>query len=162
MFSLSFFFRSPSLTLKSIAIKSPITNQDVLSFYVCHCSTVRWPHWSTVRHLSTFLSSILIALSPRRSCHANLAMLISPSSISGLWVCVSGGFGMWVCADLSGCFFFFFLRWRWWMWVCAGGGCRCCCNNGCWWPLLRQWWLCCCCCCWQWWWGWKRVINILF
>ena len=59
-----------------------------------------------------------------------------------MWVCAGGGFGIWVCADLSGCFcfcflflflfcfFFFFLRWCWWMWVCAGGGCR---------LLLRQW-----------------------
>ena len=42
-----------------------------------------------------------------------------------MWVCVGGGFGMWVCADLSGCvlFFFFFFEvalvdvglCRWWL-----------------------------------------------
>ena len=129
MISLSFFFRSPSLTLKSTAIKPPITDQVVSSFYVRHRSTIRRPHRSTVLHHSTSLSGILIALSPRRS-----QSPISPSPISGLWVCADGcgcGFGIWVCADLSSCAFFLFLRWRWWMWVCVSDGCRCCCGSGC-------------------------------
>ena len=67
MISLSFFFRSPSLTLKSTAIKPPITDQVVSSFYVRHRSTIRRPHRSTVLHHSTSLSGILIALSPRQS-----------------------------------------------------------------------------------------------
>ena len=67
MISLSFFFKSPSLTLKSTAIKPPITDQVVSSFYVRHRSTIRRPHRSTVLHHSTSLSGILIALSPRRS-----------------------------------------------------------------------------------------------
>ena len=87
MFSLSFFFRSPFVTLKSTAIKPPITDQaspikppitdQVVSlFYIRHRSTVWRPHRSMVRHRSTSLSGILIAL--------------SPSSISGLWVCAGG------------------------------------------------------------------------
>ena len=139
MFSLSFFFRSLSLTLKSTAIKLLITDQAVFSFHVRHRSTVWRSHRSMVRHSSTSLSGILIAFSPRWS--RNHRSRHRRSRVCGfvlvdvgwwMWVCAGGGFGMWVClvwwmwvcADLFGCLF-------WWMWVCAGGGCWCCCGNGC-------------------------------
>ena len=143
MFSLSFFFRSPSLILKSTTIKLSITDQAVSSFYVRHCSMVWRPHQSMVCHRSTSLFGILIALSPHRSCnhrsrHADLGF-VGLCQWMWMWVGAGGGFGMWVCANLSGCvFFFFFLEvalvdvglCRWWLLV-----------------LLRQWWLCCWCCC---------------
>ena len=135
MFSLSFFFRSPSLILKSTAIKLSITDQAVSSFYVHHCSMVWRPHQSMVCHRSTSLFGILIALSPHRSCnhrsrHADLEF-VGLCQWMWMWVGAGGGFGMWVCANLSGCFFFFFFwRWHWWMWVCVDGGCWCCCGNG--------------------------------
>ena len=110
MFSPSFFFRSsPSrskqryggLTDQAADHWSP--SLTISSFYVRHCSTVRWPHRSMVRHRSTSLFGILIALSPRRSRnhwsrHIDLGFV-------GL------------------------CRWMW-MWVCVGGG-RCCGNGGC-------------------------------
>ena len=150
MFSLSFFFRSPSLILKSTTIKLSITDQAVSSFYVRHCSMVWRPHQSMVCHRSTSLFGILIALSPHRSCnhrsrHADLEF-VGLCQWMWMWVGAGGGFGMWVCANLSGCVFFFFFE----MALVDVGLCR-------WWllVLLRQWWLCCwCCCCWQWWWGW--------
>ena len=134
MFSLSFFFRSPSLILKSTAIKLLITDQAVSSFYVCHCSMVWRPHQSIVCHRSTSLFGILIALSPHRSCnhrsrHADLGFV----GWCRWWVWDVG-----LCQSLWLCFFFFFLEvalvdvglcW-WWLLV-----------------LLRQWWLCCWCCC---------------
>ena len=112
MFSLSFFFRSPSLILKSTAIKLSITDQAVSSFYVHHCSMVWRPHQSMVCHRSTSLFGILIALSPHRSCnhrsrHADLGF-VGLCLWMWMWVGAGGGFGMWVCANLSGCVFFFF------------------------------------------------------
>ena len=111
MFSLSFFFKSPSFTLKSTAIKSsitdqasPIIDQAVSSFYIRHCWTVRQPHWSMVCHRSTSLSSFLIALSPcrshnHRSRHVDLGFVL----VVDVGLCRS----LWLCF-----FFFFFLRWR--------------------------------------------------
>ena len=130
MFSLSFFFRSPSLILKPTAIKLSITDQAVSSFYVHHCSMVWWPHQSMVCHRSTSLFGILIALSSHRSCnhrshHGDLGFV----GWCRWWVWDVG-----LCQSLWLCFFFFFffffLRWHWWMWVCVGGGCWCCCGNG--------------------------------
>ena len=115
MFSLSFFFRSPSPILKSTTIKLSITDQAVSSFYVHHCSMVWRPHQSMVCHRSTSLFGILIALSPHRSCnhrsrHADLGF-VGLCLWMWRWVGAGGGFGMWVCANLSGCVFFFFFFW---------------------------------------------------
>ena len=94
----SFFFRSLSLTLKSTAIKLLITDQAVFSFHVRHRSTVWRPHRSTVRHSSTSLSGILIALSPRWS--RNHRSRHRRSRVCGfVLVDVDVGWWMWVCAD---------------------------------------------------------------
>ena len=51
-----------------------------------------------------------------------------------MWVCVGGGFGMWVCADLSGCVLFFIFYFFFEVALVDVGLCR-------WWlsVLLRQW-----------------------
>ena len=107
-----------------------LTDKAVESFYVCHRSTVWWPHRSMVCHYSTTLSGILIALSPRRSRHINLGF-VGLCRWMWMWVCVSSGCGfLLISLVMLFLFLYFFLRWHWWMWVCVGGG-RCCGNGGC-------------------------------
>ena len=154
MFSLSFFFKSPSFTLKSTAIKSsitdqasPIIDQAVSSFYIRHCWTVRRPHWSMVCHRSTSLSSFLIALSPcrshnHRSRHVDLGfvLVVDVGLCRSLWLCFFFFFFFEVALmDVGLCWWWLSVLLRQWLLVAVVG----------------QWWLCrCCCCCWRWWWGW--------